>query len=445
MKRTAILSFALALGAFCAAAQTVGQGAAPARSEIVGYDTRKNSQTGDRLAVQTFVPFRPVEIAANSSVQTVGQIVEVPQIWNNRDMYLHIENPHGAYTLYVNDTIVGRSSDTRTPVEFYISPYVRHGNNAIVIDIDRTGEPLLSSSLGSNPRPQFENTYIYSQPKLRIYDYDIRFEPDSTRTYGILEVDIIAGNSYNYRETVNVGYDLYDPAGKLQDYNLREAAVEGRSVDTVRFRMPIYKTNQWLWSDRTPRLYKLTLYTKAGGIITEYIPLQIGFGRTEFDGRNILRNGKAVAIKAARYNAHGNRAAVLKEMKAMRTRGINTLYVDYPQVYWFYDLCEQLGFYVVDQADLNVSAGRGDRTVTGTPSNDPRYAGEYVDRVRRMYRRNRNRTCIIAWSLGGPSGNGYCMYKAYQWLKGQGDERPIVYVDSDGEWNSDWELPAAIE
>lgn len=445
MKRTAILSVALSLGALCAAAQVVGHGAAPARSEIVGYDTRKNSQQRDRASVTTYVSFDPVEIASNASVRTVGQIVEVPQIWNNRDMYLHIENPHGAYTLYVNDSIVGRSSDTRTPVEFYISPYVRHGDNAVVIDIDRTGEPLLSSSLGANPRPQFENSYIYSQPKLRIYDYDVRFEPDSTGTYGILEVDIIAGNSYNYPESVTVGYDIYDPAGKLQDYNLRETTVEGRSVDTVRFRMPIYKTAQWLWSDRTPRLYDLTLYTKAGGIITEYIPMRLGFGRTEFDGTDILRNGKAVEIRAARYNALGDRAAVLKEMKAMHARGINTICVDYPQVYWFYDLCEQLGFYVVDQADLNVSDGREDRTVEGTPSNDPRYVDEYVDRVRRMYRRNRNRSCIIAWSLGGRSGNGYCMYKAYRWLKEQGDRRPIVYIDSDGEWNSDWELPAAVE
>ena len=129
----------------------------------------------------------------------------------------------------------------------------------------------------------------------------------------------------------------------------------------------------------------------------------------------------------------------------MKSRGVNTIYVDYPQVYWFYDQCEQVGLFVVDQANLNVERGRNDRTIGGTPSNDPTLVDEYVDRVRRMYRRNRNRSCIIAWSLGGNSGNGYAMYKAYQWLKAQGDERPIVYRDADGEWNSDWQLPETIE
>ena len=131
-------------------------------------------------------------------------------------------------------------------------------------------------------------------------------------------------------------------------------------------------------------------------------------------------------------------------MKALKSKGINTIYVGYPQIYWFYDLCEELGFYVIDAADINVSEGRDDRTVNGTPSNDPTLVGEYIDRVNRMYMRNRNRTCIIGWGLGHRSGNGYNMYKAYQWLKGLDDPRPVTYDDSDGEWNSDMDLPAAI-
>lgn len=421
-----------------------GFGAAPARAEFVSFDIREDANRDDRQALQFYVPFDPTTLTSNASQRSAGQIVDVLQFWNNRDMYLHIENPDGAYTLYINDSLVGRSTDTRTPVEYYISPYIRQGRNAIIVDIETDGEPLLSSSLGKNPRKPFENSYIYSQPKMRIYDYEVCFEPDSTASYGVLEIDIIAGNSYNYDETFTVGYDIYDPAGKLQDYNLREVTVAGRSVDTVHFKQFIYKTNQWRWSARTPHLYRLTLYTQANRTITEYIPLRIGFGLTEFNGSEILRNGEPVEIKAAAYNAAATRSETSKELKALKSKGINTIYVGYPQIYWFYDLCEEFGFYVIDAADINVSEGRDDRTVNGTPSNDPTLVGEYIDRVNRMYMRNRNRTCIIGWGLGHRSGNGYNMYKAYQWLKGLDDPRPVTYDDSDGEWNSDMDLPAAI-
>ena len=286
MKHLAILALAAISFNFSVAAQPsqISRGAAPARSEIMSFDTRRNANDDNRTNVQHYVPFAPIALTRTATLQSVGQVLEDPQIWNNRDMYLHIGNPHGAYSVYVNDSLVGRSTDPRTPMEFYISPYVNHGQNGIVIEVETSGEPLLSSSLDANARAQFENSYIYSQPKLRIYDYDVRFEPDSTRTFGWLELNIIAGNSHNYTETMEVGYDLTDPAGKLQDYNMRECSIEGRSVDTVRFRMPIYKRNQWLWSQKTPHLYKLTMYSKLGQMMTDYIPIKLCFGDTRFDG-----------------------------------------------------------------------------------------------------------------------------------------------------------------
>ena len=73
----------------------------------------------------------------------------------------------------------------------------------------------------------------------------------------------------------------------------------------------------------------------------------------------------------------------------------------------------------------------------GTLSNNPEYADEYLARVKAMYYRSRNFTCVIAYELGGPSGNGYNMYKAYEWLKSVEPSRPVIYSDADGEWNTD--------
>lgn len=73
----------------------------------------------------------------------------------------------------------------------------------------------------------------------------------------------------------------------------------------------------------------------------------------------------------------------------------------------------------------------------GTPSNDPRLLGEYLGRVKAMYHRSRNHTSIIGFALGRDSGNGYNMYKAYEWLKSVEPSKPVFYVGADGEWNSD--------
>ena len=70
-------------------------------------------------------------------------------------------------------------------------------------------------------------------------------------------------------------------------------------------------------------------------------------------------------------------------------------------------------------------------------SNDPSLADEYLERVKAMYYRSRNFTCVIAYALGNPSGNGYNMYKAYEWLKSVETARPVIYADAAGEWNTD--------
>ena len=67
----------------------------------------------------------------------------------------------------------------------------------------------------------------------------------------------------------------------------------------------------------------------------------------------------------------------------------------------------------------------------------PSLADEYLERVKAMYYRSRNHTCVVAFALGGESGNGYNMYKAYEWLKSVEKSRPVIYTDADGEWNSD--------
>ena len=97
-----------------------------------------------------------------------------------------------------------------------------------------------------------------------------------------------------------------------------------------------------------------------------------------------------------------------------------------------------MGMYVIDCAAISSPSKGDDRTVGGTPSNDPRLVEEYLRRVETMYRRAQNHVSIIAFSLGNASsGNGYNMYKAYELIKSYNDSRPIIFEGADGEWNTD--------
>lgn len=255
----------------------------------------------------------------------------------------------------------------------------------------------------------------------------------------MLRLDIVAQNSYNYDEPVTVGYDIYSPQGKLLEFNMTEVTIPGRSTDTVRFDPYIYGTfaNKWEGGAKSVPLYKVMLFTRRDGVYKEYMPMKIGFGKTELRDGKLMRLGKELTLKRVRCNAGTDPTATRRELLRLKGQGYNTVCPDCPQPAWFYALCDETGLYVIDRAAISAPERRGDRTVGGTPSNDPRLADEYLERVKAMYYRSRNFTCVVAFALGAPSGNGYNMYKAYEWLKSVEKSRPVIYEDADGEWNSD--------
>lgn len=445
MKRT-ITTAALALSALAAAAQDYyGESSAVRideagrihRTEVIPYDTRRDAEARNREAGGYYLAFSPRQMAAAGDMAVSGATLDIPYAWTDGVIYLHLENVGSAYSLWINDRPVAEVEDPATPAEFAVSPYIRQGANDIRLVLRPSATPQINPA--TPRREAFANSYLYYQNKRSIRDFEIALVPDSTRRFGVLELAIVAQNAFNYDEKVTVGYDIYSPQGKLLEFNMTEITIPGRSTDTVRFSPFIYHTykNKWEAGSKTPPLYKVMLFTRRNGVYKEYMPLKIGFGKTELVDGRIMRLGKELKPVKAGYNAAADRKTTLAELKALKAKGKNTICPDYPQPAWFYELCDSLGLYVIDRANINAPERSGDRTVGGTPSNDPRLVGDYLERVKAMYYRSRNFTCVIAYSLGGPSGNGYNMYKAYQWLKSVEKSRPVIYSDTDGEWNSD--------
>lgn len=417
----------------CAATIPAGaQGIAPLRTEFISYEMREDAVKGAREKNQHYRELALTETGAGYRTQ-----IDVPVLWLDREIFVHCEGM--CMTLLVNGRTVGATDDECAPAEFNITGYLTDGPNTVEFIADR--EPRVEGyTVKTAPA-----AYVYSQPKLRIEDFLVTAEPDSLNKYGILTVRIALANSYNFPEQINVGYDIYDPAGKLQYYDNRDVTVpgvQGGGRDTLVFREFIYGTPANLWSAEKPALYDIMLIVKHGSRITEYIPLRVGFGHTEFIDGRLVRNGKMVEINAARYNAAADRKTTVDELARLKKAGINTVMVDHPQPFWFYDLTDRTGLYVFDQPNINTSTNTDTRP-GGTQANDPRLASDYLHRTQSEFARVRNHTSIAGWSLAGGRGNGYNLYKTYQWLRITEPARPVVYNGAEGEWNSDMEpVPA---
>ncbi len=409
------------------------------RSEFVTYDTREDARAGKRTDGANFLTIKPSFDSEKDGVKIYIQRFDVPASWNDYNAYLHLENVQSAYLLMLNGEVVAEVEDDRTPAEFMVSPWLRQGENTLIIALYKSNYAAIQQQDAHPERKLFEGSYLMTQRKLHIFDFSAEIVPNDTREYGILELDVIARNNFNYEETIAIGYDIYGPDGKLIDYTVRKLSIPGRSQDTLRIRADIYHSYQHKWGGNrgAAPLYSLMLYVKRNGLIYEYIPFKRGFGRTEYADGKILRFDEPVRLVRRRYNSAATESDTATEIAALKREGANLLVVDYPQPAWFYRLCDKMGMYVIDRANINAPKASTERKVGGTPSNNPTLCNEYIDRVKAMYYRSRNHSCIVGFMLGGKAGNGYNMYKAYEYLTSVEARRPVIYESAEGEWNND--------
>jgi beta-galactosidase len=406
------------------------------RTEFSVFDLREAALRNDHSQTEHHIRFAPKTMEVVQNTEVVGEVVDFPTAWSDYNVYIHIQNTIKAYDLVVNAELVASVEDSYTPADFLLSPYLRQGKNEILLLLRRSQAINLHEGSKSNLVEQFKGSYIFAQHRKHIYDYDASIVQNGKNL--ALELDIAIRNDFNFEEPVFVGYDIYSPDNKLIDYAVREFPVAGRSVDTLRIRTALGEESRFLWSDKNPQLYRLTLYTKRDGKPREYISFYLGAGSSSFVDGKILRNGKPIVVKSARYNARTTYDEALTEIKALKAKGINTLLPDNPQPEWFYDICDKVGIYVIERANINPTEQSSNRKLGGTPSNNPELLGEYLARVKAMYYRTRNHSCIVAYALGGDeAGNGYNMYKAYQWLKSVEKNRAVICTSAEGEWNTD--------
>lgn len=189
------------------------------------------------------------------------------------------------------------------------------------------------------------------------------------------------------------------------------------------------------WNAEEPYLYTLLLsVTDESGAAVETVRQRVGFRRVEIKAGTLLLNGARIMLRGVNrheYSAVNGRAVSYADTKAdlllMKKYHINAVRTShYPNAPFFYDLCDKLGLYVMDECDLETHGFE----IEGIPSllvEDERWKNAYLDRARRTVMRDRNHACILMWSLGNESYWGSNFSAMYQYIKAQDPTRPVHY------------------
>ena len=388
--------------------------------------------------------------------------IEIPASWDNRDIYLHIGGAKSGLYVYLNGKEVGYSEDSKNPAEFLINKYLQPGKNVLTLKIFRwsTGSYLECQDLWRMSGIE-RDVFLWSQPKASIQDFRVVSTLDDTYTNGIFKLAVDLKNHTQETKNLNVGYELLDAKGNLVTSEANDIWVSPASPQTVSFEYDL--KNVAPWSAEHPNLYKLLMTIKEEGKVIEVVPFNVGFRRFEMkqidqvaeDGKPytvLLFNGQPVKFKGVNIHEHNPETGhyvteelMRKDFELMKQNNINAVRLcHYPQDRKFYELCDEYGLYVYDEANIESHGMYYSLKKGGTLGNNPEWLIPHMDRTMNMYERNKNYPSVTFWSLGNEAGNGYNFYQTYLYLKDKeinSMNRPVNYERALWEWNTDMYVP----
>ncbi|MCO6484076.1 MAG: DUF4981 domain-containing protein [Flavobacteriales bacterium] len=383
----------------------------------------------------------PYDIPAhNNPVGSYRRTVTLPAAFKGKQVFLHVDGAKSCLFVWVNGRPVGYSEDSKLAAEFDITPYLHEGENLFAFQVYRWSD---ASYLECQDMWRFSgiqrDVFLYCTNSLNIRDSKVTATLASDLSTGVLDIDAEVDNykwehGYLSRpDSFTVHAQLEDARGAVvyRDSTAGFRTVAGRFHTNVRFHAELPHVQAW--SAETPHLYTLFLTLKdRDGQVLEVVPQRIGFKRVEIKGSDLLVNGKRVWILGVNRHEHHPRtghtlthADMRKDLEMMKQLNINAVRNSHypPDPYWM-ELCDEYGLYVVDEANIE-SHGLG-YDLSVTISNKPRWEEAHLQRIHRMYERDKNHASVIAWSLGNEAGDGYIFREGYAWLK-QRTALPVQY------------------
>ncbi len=400
----------------------------PANWEVEGYGYP--IYLDERYPFDTKWPDAPTEY---NPVGTYRQIFNIPDNWITYDIILHFAGAKSAMYLYINGQYVGYSQGSKTPAEFNISNFVRKGKNLIAIQMYRWSDASYLESQDMLRMSGIEReVYVYAKPKVAVTDFQVIADLDSSYKNGLFSTTVEITNTTVESSSRTLIIQIVDGNSMVFE---KEKSVEVNAFDTAKINIENVIENVKQWSAELPNCYTLNirLIDETSGKNNQFIQKNIGFRNVRIKNNQMLVNGKAIYIRGVNRHEtdpHTGHVVSIESMKLdirlMKRNNINAVRSShYPNHPYWYDLCDKYGLYVIDEANIESHPLAIDEA--SQLGNEMSWLPAHLDRIQRMYYRDRNHPSIIVWSLGNEAGEGKIFRATYQWLKTVDPTRPIQY------------------
>jgi beta-galactosidase len=359
----------------------------------------------------------------------------VPSDWEGRRMVIHFGGAESVLYLYVNGHAIGLSKDSRLPSEFDISRFVTCGQKNLVVAV------VVKWSDASFIEDQDQwwmgglhrEVYVYTTAPVHIADLFVVGNLENNYFDGRLQIQAKIGFPRQPEEGWQVEAQLYDPKGKaIFKKPLRSTVRAGDPSNWPRLQAEFDEPvkNPLLWSAELPHLYTIVLILKnPTGKSIECTASRIGFRSVEVKDRLLLVNGKRVLIKGVNRHDHHDTKGKALDRETLRLDAVTMKRLNFNAVrashypndpYWL-DLCDELGLYLIDEADLESHA------YYSQVGRDRRYASAFLERAVRMVERDKNHPSVILWSLGNETRYSPNHDAMAGWIRGYDPSRPLHF------------------
>lgn len=372
--------------------------------------------------------FKPVATAATgiptveNNVGSYVRTVDVPASWRGKELYIHFGSVTSNIYLWINGQFVGYSEDSKLGAEFDVTRYLKTGENRIAFQVFRWSDgSWLEDQDFFRLSGVAREVYMYARPTVHLKDLTITTDLDAEYKNATVAIkaDMKGAGS-------SVKFQLLDGTKQIA-----EASAKATKEGVVSVAMPLEDPKKW--TAETPNLYTLiTTVYDAKGAATEVIPQRVGVREIELKNSQVLVNGKPVLFKGVdrhELDPDGgyviSRERMVQDVELMKKFNINAVRTShYPNDPYWYELCDQYGIYVVDEANIEAHGmGYGPENL----GSDVRFDKAHLERTSRMQLRDKNHPSIIFWSMGNESGDGANFKAAYKAMKAFDPTRPVQY------------------
>ena len=360
----------------------------------------------------------------------------LPTDWQKRDVFLHFAGVQSACYVWVNGLQVGYHEDGMTPAEFNVSKYLRSGENTLAVQV-------INWSDGSYLEDQdywrlagiFRDVYLFATPTIHVRDFYVTTDLDDNYQNGTLKIAAFVKNfSSEVQDKYQIKFGLYESGGRVVAADLIKNVPMMDPKDESYLTLNLPLENPLKWTAETPNLYLLTLQViNEEGKIVEVLSTRVGFRKVVIQNGQLLVNGKAVKLKGVnRHEFDPNtgrvisRESMVKDILLMKQNNINAVRTShYPNDPLWYDLCDEYGLYLIDEANIESHELWQQKNVI--LADKPEWKDAFMARGKALVERDKNHPSIIIWSLGNESGMGQHFEDMAQLIRLIDPTRPIQY------------------